>query len=173
MFEVCTLSCSCYSASFVQPTHLLCVFLIHLWQSYIIDPDFLINYDIKASQKLKSGVEEADNQRKCMPSKRNTLMPYQKIEHEIRKDAQWPPITLEDEADEKAGEKQQLPEAIAEATALAHLAQQQQQKSSSSEEVFQTQTWRPENEILAKINELQAEVKKRQRFDDQNLETSF
>lgn len=147
-------------------------------QSYIIDPDFLINYDIKASQKLKSAVDEADNQRKCMPSKRNTLMPYQKIEHEIRKDAQWPPITLEDEANEtdERAEQQQPRQVITEATVLAHLAQRQQrQKSSnsSSEEVLQTHNSRPENEILAKINELQTEVKKRQRFDDQNLETSF
>lgn len=117
-----------------------------MFESYIIDPDFLMNYDLKADDKK---IKEADDQRKCYPKRASNLMPYHKIEIEIRKDTQWPPITHE---------STEMP-AIAEQPTV--ITEQE------------TVPKKPDNEILLKINNLKNETKKRQRFDEQNLETSF
>ena len=62
-------------------------------QSYIIDPDFLMNYDIPDKKKPRKDLDDED-QRKCYPKRGTNIMPYQKIEFELRKDAHvWPPIT--------------------------------------------------------------------------------
>lgn len=71
-------------------------FIRILFQSYIIDSDFLIDYDIKDElHKL-----EDESEYKCYPKKGSNKTPYQKIEIEIRKDAPyWPPITKSSDHD--------------------------------------------------------------------------
>ncbi|CAF0715730.1 unnamed protein product [Brachionus calyciflorus] len=65
-------------------------FIAFIFESYVIDSDFLVNYDVKEdSLKL-----DDDNKYKCYPKRGSNQTPYQKIEFEIRKDAaHWPPIT--------------------------------------------------------------------------------
>ncbi len=122
-----------------------------MFESYIIDPDFLMNYDLKP-ESLKIKDDETDSQRKCIPKRANNLMPYHKIEIEIRKDAQWPPITR-DEAQVPV-----IPQAIV-----------RTEQEYSPPVVVKN----PDSEILLTINNLTNETKKRQRFDSQKLETSF
>ena len=122
-----------------------------------------MNYELKVEKKK---VPDFDD-RKCYPKRATNLMPYHKIEIEIRKDAQWPPITEDPNAELPA--IQEMPDETFTAT-----------------EENETVTKKmPESEILSQINNLtneaknnnnsnnNNEVKKRQRFDEQNLETSF
>ena len=52
-----------------------------------------MNYDIPDKKKPRKDLEDED-QRKCYPKRGTNIMPYQKIEFELRKDAHvWPPIT--------------------------------------------------------------------------------
>lgn len=60
-------------------------------QSYLIDPDFLMNFDIR-DEHVKHARDD-DLQKKCYPKRAANQTPYQKIEFELRKDAHWPPIT--------------------------------------------------------------------------------
>jgi hypothetical protein len=112
-------------------------------QSYIIDPDFLMNYDIKEEQK--KSLKEDDLDKKCYPKRASNQMPYQKIEIEIRKDAHWPPITEDIKHD-----------------------------SEFINDSFKHNNNLKSNEILTQINENYLnETKKRQKFEEKNLETSF
>ena len=63
-----------------------------MFESYIIDSDFLINYDLKDKEN-KLTAEEEDNKLKCYPNRGSNKAPYQKIEFQIQKEPHWPPIT--------------------------------------------------------------------------------
>jgi len=129
-----------------------------MFESYIIDPDFLMNYEIK-SENLKIKDDEIDSQRKCIPKRANNLMPYHKIEIEIRKDTQWPPITRDEVLSAEPSEP----------VKLATISETEQ--NSALEETDKRVP--VDSEILLTINNLANESKKRQRFDSQNLETEF
>ena len=49
-----------------------------------------MNFD---SNKEREIALDEENEMKCIPKRMNNQMPYQKIEIEIRKNKQWPPIT--------------------------------------------------------------------------------
>jgi hypothetical protein len=62
------------------------------FKGYIIENDFQLAFETnKEQEKLIKNDEES--QMKCYPIKTTTKTPYQKIEIEIRKNKQWPPIT--------------------------------------------------------------------------------
>ena len=113
-----------------------------------------MNYEIKEEQK--KSLKEDDFHKKCYPTRASNQMPYQKIEIEIRKDAHWPPITTEVKDETKVN-------------VLDDKTSNEIEQEVAANEKPQT------SEILAQINEncLNESQKKRQRFDDKNLETSF
>jgi hypothetical protein len=59
------------------------------FQSYVIENDFLMNFESNKEHDINV---DDENEMKCYP-KHNNRMPYEKIESEIRKNKQWPPIT--------------------------------------------------------------------------------
>lgn len=62
-----------------------------MFKSYIIDSDFTLrSRDPNKESKTNSLLEE---DRKCYPKRASNQMPYQKIEHQIRNDTDWPPIS--------------------------------------------------------------------------------
>ena len=79
-------------------------------------------------------------------------MPYHKIEIEIRKDTQWPPITHE-------------PNSIP-------VTEENQSENNNVVPNIDKEKTRG-NEILAQIDNYNRETKRRKNHDDQNLETSF
>ena len=64
-----------------------------MFESYIIDSDFLVNYDLKGKENKLNAEEEEDNKLKCYPVRGSNKTPYQKIEFQIQKEPHWPPIT--------------------------------------------------------------------------------
>lgn len=70
---------------------LLHFFLAFIFESYVIDSDFLANYSAKRKSS-KLSLEDEDKM-KCYPKRAANQTPYQKIEFEIRKKPHWPPIT--------------------------------------------------------------------------------
>lgn len=79
-------------------------------------------------------------------------MPYHKIEIEIRKDAQWPPITHE-------------PESIP-------VAEENQTDNNNVVPNIDNEKLKG-NEILTQIDNYNRETQRRKNQDGQNLETSF
>lgn len=62
----------------------------------MIDSDFSLHSKEEDTHKSNSLKEE---DRKCYPIKASNQMPYQKIESQIRKDTDWPPISRVPPAD--------------------------------------------------------------------------
>lgn len=125
-------------------------FISFMFESYIVDPDFLVNYDIKDQSQRQ--LKDDDRQKKCYPKRTSNLMPYHKIEIEIRKDTQWPPITHE-------------PNSIP-------VTEENQSENNNVVPNIDKEKTRA-NEILAQIDNYNRETKRGKNHDDQNLETSF
>ncbi len=62
-----------------------------MFESYIIDSDFLVNFDLKDKENKLNN--EEDEKLKCYPKRASNKAPYKKIEFQIQKEPHWPPIT--------------------------------------------------------------------------------
>lgn len=69
-------------------------FAAFIFESYIIDSDFMVNFSSKKTSDKYKAVDESSKDMRCYPKRGNNQTPYQKIESQLRKDAHfWPPIT--------------------------------------------------------------------------------
>ncbi len=61
-----------------------------MFESFVIDSDFLVNFDLKNKENK---LETEDEKLKCYPKRTSNQAPYKKIEFQIQKEPHWPPIT--------------------------------------------------------------------------------